>query len=440
LEDAVRGRIPVTNLTEFSDGFRVGFKLFGHDPGTDPLQAGMYRSPGLLSMKGPHNMRTVIAVAALLASAGAGAGVAAVAVHESDSGSTSTTVIRRPAVTVNAAPAAQTAPSSGLSVGEIYRRSVVGVVEVLASGPSSGSFFGGQTQSAQGTGFQVDRKGDIVTNYHVVAGADSVHVRLKDGHTYPGQVIGTNESKDVAVVRISAPTSELTPLAFADSSKIQVGDSVVAIGDPYGLRNTATAGIVSALRRTIVSPNNHKITGVIQTDAAINSGNSGGPLLNSQGNVIGVNSQIESGAQGGGGGSGGNIGIGFAIPSNTVASIARNLIQTAKSRPYVGVELVTVTPTVAKATGMSAGVEIVTVTKGAPGDKAGLKGATGTTTVEGTPFSTGGDVITSIDGTAVHNADQLIALIRAKKPGDQITLTVVQNGATSTIAVTLGSQ
>jgi putative serine protease PepD len=386
-------------------------------------------------------MRTVIAVAALLASAGAGAGVAAVAVHESDSGSTSTTVIRRPAVTVNAAPAASTAPSSGLSVGEVYRRSVVGVVEVLATGPSSGNFFGGQTESAQGTGFQVDRRGDIVTNYHVVAGSDSVHVRLNDGHTYPGRVIGTNESKDVAVVRISAPTSELTPLAFADSSKVQVGDSVVAIGDPYGLRNTATAGIVSALRRTIVSPNNHKISGVIQTDAAINSGNSGGPLLNSRGEVIGVNSQIESGSQGGSGpGAGGNIGIGFAIPSNTVASIARNLIETAKSHPYVGVELVTVTPSIAQATGMSAGVEIVTVTKGAPGDKAGLAGATGTKTVGGTPFSTGGDVITGIDGTAVHNADQLIALIRAKKPGDQINLTVVRNGATSTIAVTLGSQ
>ena len=386
-------------------------------------------------------MRTVIAVAALLASAGAGAGVAAVAVHESNSGSTSTTVIRRPAVTVNAAPAASTAPSSGLSVGEIYRRSVVGVVEVLATGSSSGNFFGGQTESAQGTGFQVDRRGDIVTNYHVVAGADSVHVRLNDGHTYPGQVIGTNESKDVAVVRISAPTSELTPLAFADSSKVQVGDSVVAIGDPYGLRNTATAGIVSALRRTIVSPNNHKISGVIQTDAAINSGNSGGPLLNSRGEVIGVNSQIESGSQGGSGpGSGGNIGIGFAIPSNTVASIARNLIETAKSHPYVGVELVTVTPSIAQATGMSPGVEIVTVTKGAPGDQAGLAGATGTKTVGGTPFSTGGDVITGIDGTAVHSADQLIALIRAKKPGDQINLTVVRNGATSTIAVTLGSQ
>ncbi len=387
-------------------------------------------------------MRTVIAVAALLAAAGAGAGVAAVAVHESDSGSTSTTVIRRPAVTLNAAPAASTSPSGGLSVGEIYRKAVPGVVEVLASGPTSSSgFFGGGTQSDQGTGFVVDTKGDIVTNFHVVANKlDSVHVRLNDGHVYGGRVIGRDASKDVAVIRISAPANELKPLTFADSSALQVGDSVVAVGDPYGLRNTATVGIVSALGRTILSPDNHKITGVIQTDAAINSGNSGGPLLNSQAQVVGVNSQIESGSQGGTPGqAGGNIGIGFSIPANMVASIAHGLIQNAKSHPYVGVTLVTVTPSVASATGMSPGVEIVSVTKGAPGSKAGLTGATDTKTISGTPFSTGGDVITKIDGTAVHTADQVVALIGTKKPGQQIQLTVVRNGTTSLITVTLGS-
>ncbi len=388
-------------------------------------------------------MRTVIAVAALLASAGVGAGVAAVAVHESDSGSNSTTVIRRPAVTVNAAPAASTSPPGGLTVGAIYRKTVPGVVEVLATTPSSNSsFFGGEVQSDQGTGFVVDSKGDIVTNYHVVASpGDSVRVRLHDGKVYGGRVIGRDGAKDVAVIRISAPASELHPLAFANSSEIHVGDSVVAIGDPYGLRNTATVGIVSALGRTIISPNGHKITGVIQTDAAINSGNSGGPLLNSQGQVIGVNSQIESGSQGGSpsGNAGGNIGIGFSIPSNMVAATARGLIQDAKSHPYVGVELVTVSPQVAKATGMSAGVEIVSVTKGAPGDHAGLTGATGTKTVAGTPFSTGGDVVTKIDGTSVTSADQLIAQITQHKPGDQIQLTVVRNGQTSTITVTLGS-
>ena len=383
-------------------------------------------------------MRTVIAVAALLASAGAGAGVAAIAVHES-TGSNSTTVIRRP-VTVNAAPAASTTPAGALSVSQIYQRSIDGVVEVLASGPSQGSFFGNQpTESAQGTGFEVDRKGDIVTNYHVVANSDSVRVRLNDGHTYGGRVIGKSPNRDVAVIRISAPASELHPLAFADSSAVTVGDSVVAIGDPYGLRNTVTAGIVSALNRTIVSPDNHPITGVIQTDAAINSGNSGGPLLNTEGQVVGVNSQIESGSQGTGGGASGNIGIGFSIPSNMVASTARTLIENAHSIPYVGVELVSVSPTLAKATGMTAGVEVVTVTKGAPADKAGLQGSTGTQTVDGTPFSTGGDVITAIDGTRVQTADQLIGLIQKKKPGDQIALTVSRDGSTKTITVTLGS-
>jgi putative serine protease PepD len=384
-------------------------------------------------------MRTVIAVAALLASAGAGAGVAAVAVHES-TGSTSTTVVRRP-VTVNAAPAASTTPAGALSVSQIYQKSIDGVVEVLSTGGGGQSFFGGQqTESAQGTGFEVDSLGDIVTNYHVVAGADSVRVRLNDGHTYGGIVIGKgNPNRDVAVIRIRAPQSELHPLAFADSSAVTVGDSVVAIGDPYGLRNTVTAGIVSALNRTIVSPDNHPITGVIQTDAAINSGNSGGPLLNTEGQVIGVNSQIESGSQGTGGGSSGNIGIGFSIPSNMVASTARTLIENGKSTPYVGVELVTVSPALAKATGMTAGVEVVSVTKGAPADKAGLQGSSGTQTVDGTPFSTGGDVITTIDGTAVHSANQLIALIQKNKPGDHISLTISRDGSTRTVTVTLGN-
>jgi putative serine protease PepD len=382
-------------------------------------------------------MRTPIVVAALVAATGLGASAAAVAVHETDGGS-HTTIIRRPAVTVNAAPAASTSPSGGLSVSQIYQKAVPGIVEVLATGQTSGSdgFFG-PTESAQGTGFQVDTKGDIVTNFHVVEGTDSVRVRLNDGHSYPGRVIGREPAKDLAVIRISAPASELSPLHFADSSAVQVGDSVVAIGDPYGLRNTATAGIVSALHRTIVSPSNDKITGVIQTDAAINSGNSGGPLLNSEGQVIGVNSQIYAGSQGGG--SGGNIGIGFVIPSNTVANVARNLIESAKSKPYVGIVLVTVTPSVANATGMSPGVEIVSVTKGAPGDRAGLEGATGTKTIEGTPFRTGGDVITKIDGTAVHTSEELIAQISTKKPGDRIQLQIVRDGQTRTVSVTLGS-
>jgi putative serine protease PepD len=383
-------------------------------------------------------MKTPVVVAALLASAGVGAGVAGVAVHASDSGG-STTVISRP-VTVSAAPAASTSPSGGLTVSQIYQKAVPGVVEVLATGGGSNGFFGGGTESAQGTGFEADTRGDVVTNYHVVENADSVRVRLHNGKIFPGIVIGTNKDEDLAVIRISAPASQLHPLTFADSSALQVGDSVVAIGDPYGLRNTATAGIVSALNRTIISPSNHRITGVIQTDAAINSGNSGGPLLNSVGQVIGVNSQIESGSQGGAPGSnGGNIGIGFSIPSNTVARVAHQLILEGKNHPYVGVTLVTVTSGVAEATHMSAGVEIVSVTKGAPGDKAGLKGATGTKTIAGTPFETGGDVITKLDGTAVHTADQVVQMIGAKKPGDQIQLTLVRGGVTRTITVTLGS-
>ena len=248
-------------------------------------------------------MRTVIAVAALIASAGVGAGVAAVAVHES-TGSTTTTVIRRP-VTVNAAPAASTTATGALSVSEIYQRSIDGVVEVLATGSTRRqSFFGGQeTESAQGTGFEVDRKGDIVTNYHVVDNSDSVRVRLNDGHTYGGRVIGVNHDRDVAVIRISAPPSELHPLRFADSSAVQVGDSVVAIGDPYGLRNTVTAG-----HRERAPPHDRLAQQRSRSRASSRptppstAATAAARCSTPQGQVIGVNSQIESGSQGGGAG------------------------------------------------------------------------------------------------------------------------------------------
>src|SRR5438270_3349790 len=179
-------------------------------------------------------LRSAIVVAALLASAGAGAGVAAVAGHETDGSSNATTVVR-PAVTVAASPAASTSSTGGFSVGDIYRGSVDGVVEVLSTGTTGGDgFFGGsQTESSQGTGFEVDTSGDIVTNHHVIAGANSIHVRLNDGHTYSAKLVGSDPTTDVAVLKVDLPASQLHPLTFADSSSVHVGDPVLAIGDPY---------------------------------------------------------------------------------------------------------------------------------------------------------------------------------------------------------------
>jgi putative serine protease PepD len=208
------------------------------------------------------------------------------------------------------------ATTGTLTAGQIYTASSKGVVEIKTTTHASGYGPPGfdQSGSAQGTGFQVDTKGDIVTNNHVISDGTSIRVTLRDGTSYPATVVAKDASNDLAILRINAPASELHPLSLASSSSLKVGDAVLAIGDPYGLTDTATAGIVSALDRTITAPNGSKITNAIQTDAALNSGNSGGPLLNASGQVIGVNSQIESQ-------SGGNVGIGFAVPSNTVKTL-----------------------------------------------------------------------------------------------------------------------
>ena len=224
------------------------------------------------------------------------------------------------AATVPTATTASTslasATTNALTAGQIYRASSQGVVEITTTTKASGYGPLGldQSGSAQGTGFEVDTSGDIVTNYHVISGATSIRVTLQSGVSYSAKVVAEDASNDLALLRIDAPTSQLHPLSLADSSNLEVGDAVLAIGDPYGLTDTATAGIVSAPDRTISAPNGAKINDAIQTDAALNSGNSGGPLLDASGQVVGVNSQIESQ-------SGGNVGIGFAVPSNTVKAL-----------------------------------------------------------------------------------------------------------------------
>jgi putative serine protease PepD len=356
----------------------------------------------------PRNANTLAVAVAAAALAGGGAGAAAVALSHGNSHQAATTTAAPAAVN-----AASVATTSSLSLEQIAKQSAASVVEVDATSTSTQSPYGygggGGTQSATGTGFVYDGDGHIVTNEHVIDGASSVSVKLPDGSTWKATVVGSDTSSDLAVLKISAPAAKLTPLVLADSSAVQVGDGVVAIGNPFGLDGTVTSGIVSAVDREISAPDGTPIEGAIQTDAAINHGNSGGPLLNLQGKVVGITSQIQSE-------SGGNEGVGFAIPSNTIRSIADQLISTGKAQhALLGVNVKTATN----------GVGIAQVEKGSGADSAGLKV---------------GDVITAVGGTSVTTAEHLRAVIASHAPGDKLSLSVLRNGKTSTVTVTLGSR
>jgi putative serine protease PepD len=346
--------------------------------------------------------RTSVIAASLAAAAALGAGVYALA-----SPGDTKTVIRQVTV-AGTQPAAAT---NTLSVTDVYNRASKGVIEitVTSTGSTPNPFGGSQTQQAQGSGFVYDDSGHIVTNEHVVAGAQSISVRFSNGKSYKATVVGTDASTDLAVLKVDAPASLLQPLALGDSSSLQVGQGVVAIGSPFGLEETVTSGIVSALHRGMTAPNNFTITDSIQTDAAINHGNSGGPLLDLSGKVIGVTSQIESD-------SGDNAGVGFAIPSNTVKSIVSQLITSGTAQhAYLGVAI----------SSASAGIKLTEVRSGTPAAKAGLQT---------------GDVITALDGKAVTDAAELQSAIDAKRPGDSVSITYTHNGKSKTVEVKLATR
>jgi S1-C subfamily serine protease len=356
---------------------------------------------------------------------------------------------------VEAAPSAQTAPAraeaaddpqlaadgDNLSVQEIYRRAGPGVVQIIADAPPlDGGFspFGPQGRMALGSGFVIDRTGHIVTNYHVIEGADEVAVNFSSGdERVPATVVGVDPSTDLAVLKVDVSGSALTPLPLGDSDEVEVGDPVVAIGNPFGLERTVTAGIVSALQREIVAPNGFPIDHAIQTDAAINHGNSGGPLLNAQGEVIGVNSQIQSG------GVDGNVGVGFAVPVNTVRQITSQLIETGEvERAFLGIEMQTITPELAESFRLPVerGVLIAAVRPESPAEDAGLRGGDTQAMVNGQSLTLGGDVIVEVDGQAIEDADQLRQIVLAKRPGDSIDLTVNRDGESVSFTIELGRQ
>jgi S1-C subfamily serine protease len=364
----------------------------------------------------------------LLGTLALGAGAGAVTYSVAHPSATKTVVRQVPVQ--NGQP---TADSNGLTPGQIYRQTYQGVVEITVSSPQQ-TPMGNQEAQAQGSGFVIDSDGHIVTNEHVVDNADSVSVRFWNGNTYKASVVGSDQSTDLAVIKVDAPQSVLHPLTLGDSSKVRVGDAVVAIGSPFGLEETLTGGIVSAVHRQMQAPNDFTINDSIQTDAAINHGNSGGPLLDSSAQVIGVNAQIA-------GQTGANVGVGFAIPSDTVKSIADTLISSGKvEHAYLGVSVQEIPSAVADQLGAVAGVEITAVRSSTPAKDAGLVGSTGNKTIDGQQYPTGGDIITAIDGQNMTTSEAVQQAIDSHHPGDKISITYWRKGESHTVSITLATR
>ncbi len=389
-------------------------------------------------------VRTTIARAAgLVAAAAVGGGVAlgiAAAFGRLGSKTTIKQVTEAPAdPTANASFAT---PAGALSVEQIYRRAAPGVVQITATTVQTQTdpfgFFPPTTHVAKalGSGFVIDKAGHIITNDHVVAGAQKIQVSFSGSDELNASVVGKDPSTDVAVLQVDARSRSLTPIPLGNSDAVQVGDAVVAIGNPFSLTRTATAGIVSAVQRTIDAPNGLTIDHVIQTDAAINHGNSGGPLLNARGQVIGVNAQIPNE-------SGGNVGIGFAIPINTVKGVVAQLIRSGKvQHAFLGVSAVPVTAQLARLFDLptKSGLLVQQVTPGSAAATAGLRAGRTSVVVEGESYLLGGDIIVAADGAPVSSQNQLRDLIARAKPGDRISLQVYRAHKRRTMEVKLGTR
>jgi S1-C subfamily serine protease len=322
----------------------------------------------------------------------------------------------------------------GLTARDIYKRDAPGVAFIRANivQQSQSPFgFGPMTQqgTATGSGFVIDKNGSILTNAHVVAGASKITVSFGNKESVPAQVVGRDVNDDLALIKVNPSGLHLKPLALGDARSVQVGDPTIAIGNPFGLDRTLTTGVVSALQRKIQAPNGFAISNVIQTDAAINPGNSGGPLLDAAGRVIGINSQIETGGNGEG-----NVGIGFAIPINTAKEALPELQKGNIETGYLGVTGASIKPSMNLA--VKQGVLVESVDPGSGADKAGVKGAQSNSS---DALSTGGDIITKVDGKAISGIEQLRSAIGSKQPGDKVTLTVLRGGQTKDVQVTLGT-
>ena len=383
-----------------------------------------------------------------MVAAAAVGGASAVALGRAGVGSASTTTTVRRVAAVHA-PVNVSSTTSALNAAQIYRRDAAGVVVVNATmvrtvADPLDPFAPSQKERtrALGSGFVIDRRGHILTNAHVVAGARAVTVGFRKGGTYKADVVGVDLIDDVAVLDVpTAPDSALDPLPLGSVRSVQVGDPVVAIGNPLGEYRSITEGIVSAKARQINSLKpGYKIYNAIQTDAAINHGNSGGPLIDRYGQVVGITNQILTGTNNP---TSGNIGIGFAVPIDIARNVARQILRSGRAvHTYLGIEGTQVTASLAHVLNLpvSTGVLVGKVRPGSPAAHAGLRGGSATATIDGRTLTVGGDVIVSIDSHRIVHFSDLAQAVAGMKPGAHVSLVIIRKGTRMTVPVTLGAQ
>jgi S1-C subfamily serine protease len=322
--------------------------------------------------------------------------------------------------------------SKSLSLIEIFEKSEPGVVRVNVQRGETEDVTGGV-----GSGFVFDKKGHIISNAHVVKDANKVVVTFLDGRSYNADIIGFDEYTDIAVIKVNADLSLLHPLSIGDSSNLKVGEEIAAIGNPFGLSGSMTSGIISQLGRLLPTSSNYQIPDVIQTDAAINPGNSGGPLLNMRGEIVGINTAIQSTT-------GEFTGVGFSIPSQTVAKIVPTLIADGEYKhPWIGIAGRDIDPDMASALNLkdAIGFLVITVVEDSPAFQAGLIGSDKTIEVDGVNYPVGGDVILAVDGKEVRKIDDiLVHLQRAKSVGDEMVLEILRDGRTTNVTITLDAR
>lgn len=359
----------------------------------------------------------------------------------SGGGSRTTTVLQQAPL---ASPAnASVKQTSTLSPSQIYKRDAPGVVfirsMIVQRSSSPFNLFGQQQKQqgqATGSGIVIDKMGTILTNAHVIDGAVKVTVQFGDKNLVEAKVIGKDASDDLALLKVPTDGLTLNPVPLGDSGAAQVGDPTIAIGNPFGLDRTLTTGVVSALQRAITAPNGFTINNVIQTDAPINPGNSGGPLLNAEGQVIGVNSQIETG------GGQGSVGIGFAVPINTAKRVIPELEKTGRvQEAYLGLTSLTIDGSLASLhLPVTSGALVQNVQAGSAASQAGIHGGSSQTDVGGSQVAVGGDIIVKINGQAIANSQDLAGAVSMHKPGDHVKLTVQRGRKQVDLTVTLGTR
>ena len=312
----------------------------------------------------------------------------------------------------------------------VYRKVLPAVVNVTSKAVAFDFFYGEVPEQGQGSGFVLDRQGRILTNYHVVAGAQQLEVTLSNRSKYPARVVGVDRAHDLAVIQITAPN--LTPATLGDSKDLMVGQKVFAIGNPFGLNGTMTRGIISSIR-SVRGPESF-IDEAIQTDAAINPGNSGGPLLNSRGEVIGINTMIASSV-------GQSSGVGFAVPINTAKAVLNDLVTLGRvRRPAMGIRSLPIGPELAKRMGLAAdsGVLIVQIVPGGAAERAGLRAGNQRAYIGNTPIMLGGDLIVAIDGDAVADTADIAHIMNRHRAGDTVRVTIYRGKQKMDVNLTLG--